>query len=146
MSKTTTIDGTTHLFTGSEYLTFYILVYFSSICFLFSFILFFRFDNRISLELRHQSISCFPLTKGFRSKRYTLLAVIGNTRTFLYFDVYPNTAYAAYSIYFKAIPCGRTGSGQISTSNVKQLVKLFPVSASTLMAVVSYIYQLSALR
>ena len=64
MSKTTTIDGTTNLFKGSEYMTFYILVYFSSVCFLLYFHFHFSiFDNRISLPLerRHQSTSCFPL-------------------------------------------------------------------------------------
>ena len=47
VSKTTTKDGTTNLFTGSDYLTFYILVYFISVCYLlYCRFFFFLFHNR----------------------------------------------------------------------------------------------------
>ena len=43
-------------------------------------------------------LTCFPLTKDLRSKHSTYTFYIGSTPTFLYFDLYLNTAYIAHYV------------------------------------------------
>ena len=86
-------------------------------CYCFSHLIFCHiiFFSRIYINsLDFLFIQCFSLTKDQRSKRQTLLC--RSTLTFLYFNVYLNTGYAAHYILCFSLTKGLRSKRQTSLS------------------------------
>ena len=109
-------------------------LYFSSVSFLLYFHFFFSISQSHIIGAAASKHFMFPsdeeltletLDFAFCDRQYANL--------FIFRCVSEHCLRRTLSVNFTAIPCGRTGSGQISTSNVKQLVTwMFAVSAWTL--------------